>query len=183
MKLSKINNIVLAAILSISCFSCKTREKEAMNKKIEDANAIIEKQKGEFNPAFQSQMKSSHIGVKVSFSQDSFKLAKNEVSLRPGRLPYSASSGGDFKVTYKDANNKVLGGYYIQNPTTIRICEEGQKPAIQKVPTGIFDLLLPPERSIMFVEFTSGTEKPTTLLIPISKLRIEGSNDPKKYKE
>lgn len=177
MKQSNMYNLFLAVTLLMYCGSCKTRAKEATNKKVEDANTIIEKQKGEFNPAFQSQLKSSHLGVKVTFTQDSFKLANNPVSIRPGRLPYSSDGGGDFKVSYKDANNKVLGTYYIQNPTTIRSCEEGQKPTIKKIENGSFDLLLPPDRLITFVEFSSGSDKVTTLLVPISKLNYENKKN------
>ncbi len=172
MKHSNYFRLISAALLLFLMWSCKSGSNDADQQKVLDANTTIEKEKGQFNPAFQDMSQSSHFAVKINYNNGVFELAPGPASVRAGRMPY-ARDGGDFMVQYNDANNKILGSYSIQDPTTVRSCDEGGKPFIKTIPHGSFDLLLPSNRSISIVEFSAGGKAVSKLTVPLGRLATD----------
>src|SRR5919112_514064 len=125
--INKILIIFATIFLSSAIYSCNSQSKNPDKSRVEDANETIEKQKGQFNPGFQYNPQSTHLAVKVNFDNGVFQLASQSYTRRPGKLPYSKSGGGNFIVEMRDARNAIIGRYYHENPTTVRVCEEGTR--------------------------------------------------------
>src|SRR4051812_5777108 len=103
----------------IAYCSCAQTKEDPDKKRIEEANAAIQKNAGMFNPAMQQDPAKLHVGIKVNFDGTNFTPDPSKFTVRQGRLPYLQKSNQPFKVIYKDANDTQIGYYNIEDPTTI----------------------------------------------------------------
>ena len=152
-------NILFGLGIAALAASCGTQGKDADADKVREMNERTEKSAGQFDPAFASNPQNSHLAVRVGFDNGVLQAAPY-YSVRPGKLPHPSQPSGDFSVELKDAAGKAIGKYYMQNPMTLRVCDGEPNPdGLKPVGKGSFDLLLPNDKTITGVTFSSG-DKP-----------------------
>jgi hypothetical protein len=166
---------IFVALFLLSCGRQATGDDK---KKVQDANTTVEKQKGQFDPAFQKNPKSSHFAAKINFDNGVFQLDPTAITKRAGRLPYGQHGGGDLMIEYRDSESRSLGKYFIQNPMKLRSCDTGSAPFTKAINKGSFELFLPANPSITTVEFFAEGKSLAKLSVPLNRLDAQPPKNP-----
>ena len=171
---------ITLALYALAVSSCNSQSKDPDKEKIRAANTRIEQQVGQFDPAFTLNPKNTHIAVQVNYENGAFQLATPAYTMRPGKMPYPKDGGGDFIVALKDAADKSVGRYFMENPTAVRVCDREPAPPTGSttIAKGSFDLLLPNDRSIASVEFIASGKSIGRLSVPLGRMQeVKEGND------
>ena len=124
-----------------------TQTKEDFKKRNE-----AEKKTHPFDPQF-NMKGDAHLSITFKFENGQLEPVKAEKVI--GKLPYRSSENGEFKVEYANAEGKILGTFYENNPTIYRSCDEGGT-SIQEVSGGTeITILLPYIKEIATISFTA----------------------------
>ena len=111
-----------------------------------------------FDPAYFNQPQNRHVVLVFRLEEDqSYSVIGADA--RPGKMPHNASSGGEFQVRLKDANEKVLGDFSYENPGVFRSCEEEKVAAYDGGRPLTFELALPFDRTLSTLEIQVGERK------------------------
>jgi hypothetical protein len=90
--------------------------------------------------------------------------------IRPGNAPYYPPLTGGLLVVYRDANGTELGRYAIEDPGTVRSCDQagGRSGAVAPLASGRVALVLPALPTIAQVDLGPSPERLTRFDISTS---------------
>jgi hypothetical protein len=102
-----------------------------------------------------------HWAIYLDLEGGTIRLSSREAEERPGPLPFSPPLKGAVTLICKDAQRQALSELTIHDPTVVRrVAGETEPPPEKEREIKQFELLLPPLKSIEFVEIVWPDKRP-----------------------
>lgn len=121
-----------------------------------------------FDPSYFSKPENRHYVLEIRI--DSLgKVNPVRVTAVAGKMPYKSKSGGPVKLTLKGSNNEVIDSYYLEDPTSVRVCEDRSGVMPGKAGLSAF-IPLPRNSKIAKIEFEGALIQPEKLSLNIANL-------------
>lgn len=169
------NKILFLVVLCAVFTSCKQQPSKADNE-VMTAVHQIDSVKGDFDPARQVNMQSTHWAITGKYSGGVYQLDSVAYYIRPGRLPYvqERKPAHAFVVSYYDTNGGLIGLYSIENPVNLKSCEPG-KEGSKIADNVVFEILLPSNNAISNIQLDVDGKKAGSIRLPGRKIIDNGS--------
>jgi hypothetical protein len=153
--------LILAASTVLVPMACRSKQ-DKQTAELQSALEAIDKNVGSYDPSLTIKEGSSHRALSVRYAAGAFTVDSISEP-RKGRLPFKLEEKSTlpFSVTFYDAQNKLIGGYSIENPVRLRTCESGEE-SIRLIDTLEFEILIPDNRSISTVKITENQKELAT---------------------
>jgi hypothetical protein len=162
--------IIVFSICLLFLIACSQQKEDPRKKKVEETNATVEAQVGNFNPAYVTDKSNIHFAVKVEFDNSTFNIIPNSLQMRPGRLPYVKNERKPFAISYFDKSGKTIDQYYIDDPRALRSCDTGNPPNTKTLAKGSFYLLVPDNREITTIRFITDNKEQQRFNVDLNRV-------------
>lgn len=170
-KLLTIMGLILLIVIPKVSFTQDSSTVDQNSRSLEKAKLKeqkkVERNTNAFNPAYFTSNENKHYALRLRINDSN--LEPLNVETRIGNMPHRSDKSGQVAINYYDADNNLLGTYYEQDPTVIRVCD--QNVGVRPLQNGsIIEILLPPDRNISRIAVSGTQMRQDTISLNIGDL-------------